>query len=697
MTTLPTRAELTTVGVTYGAFRTGFGDTISFLEEALGRSGLAPEIKNSTLLNTVKIGVRTANPGADVQIFGGLSVTSSAASSLNPGDGSLLIDNQLKFATTLGSKISFPSAVSGQGAEIGRQTDSLYLRTKLGGNIIAYAGGLHADGAFAPGINGVELLRVNETEFKYKGQTIYHSGNGVFIRKDQPGSATSLVTFNAGLAVPSNNITIGTSANPNTTGKILWNTGILGSKIHFHSALEDYSIGIQPSTIYLRTGGNFVIYRGGSFVDSPTPTPGVNGETLLHVSGDTFQYKGQNIFHAANSNFVIRTSLNRPGVIKLYTDNVDDSAHVRADFNSFGDGRMRLLSISGNGGVLETRTDFATHAFLSAYDGKRLTVNESAARPGVTRLYRSDSDEGSYAQMYFDGSRFFLEGKGGAGQNIPIRVERADGAAYADNSGATNYIHGQNIQDGTVRFYELSRGEGIATNITRFGVHQFAFASPVTSHQNGRYLTMGNASSGGSPDQRSWSIIDNGGVFSGNYSTRWDYITGSGDPYTWVMSDATDQIIASWDAEDPFDREFPDSSPILLDNGSPDPKAILIEYPPVKEIISLTEGGLKKYNLPPWLSKHKFSDKKTPKDLYWALLKDYAKGRNGMHQLAEEDMTMWDFIETLPGDEQKKNWRKQGALKVLSRMAYGSVQPKVHDFLREHYKVNKKTGKLSLK
>jgi hypothetical protein len=683
------------LGQTKGAVRTGIGDFRDAVVEAIGNSGLAPQINNATILGALKLGVRTTTPGADFQVFGGLSVTSSSAASANPGDGCILLDNSLKFAPSLGTKISFP-APTGSPLEIGRQTDSLYIRTKLGGSIVAYAGGVHSDNQFAPGVNGVELLRLTENTFQYKGQTVYHSGNGVFIRKDAADSATGLITFNAGLTVPSSNITIGSQTPSQSTGKIIWNTTLLGSKIHLHNVGEDYSFGIQNGTLYARTGGNFILYRGGSFVDAATPAPGVNGETLLQVGATTLQYKGQNIYHTGNSNFVPKVSAARPGVIQLYFNNEDTSGNVRVDFNSFGDGRARLIASGGSGQFMETRVDIASAAYNSAYDGRRLTVNESGNRPGVTRMYRADSDEGSYLQTYWDGSRYFIEGKGSNGAYLGVRVERADNCGYADTAGSVNYIHGQNIQDGTVRYWELSRGDATATNNSRFGVHQYAFGSPITSFSGTNvYLVMGNT--GVSPgEQRSWSIINSNTLVSGYY-VRWDYVTGSGDPYTWVVSDSTGEIIASYDAEDPFDRDNPELCPIFLDNGNPDPKASLIQYPAVEEIIALTEGQLDKYNLPPWLSKHKFKDKKTPKDLYWALLKDYAKGRFGMHQLAEHDMSMWEFVEELPGDVQKKNWRKQGALKVLSQLAYSTSQPKVHDFLKQHYRVNKKNGKLTLK
>jgi hypothetical protein len=54
----------------------------------------------------------------------------------------------------------------------------------------------------------------------------------------------------------------------------------------------------------------------------------------------------------------------------------------------------------------------------------------SAARPGVTRLYRRDSDQGHNIQVTWDGTRWLLQGYNGDTYHAPARV------AYADNAGA---------------------------------------------------------------------------------------------------------------------------------------------------------------------------------------------------------------------------------------------------------------------
>lgn len=56
----------------------------------------------------------------------------------------------------------------------------------------------------------------------------------------------------------------------------------------------------------------------------------------------------------------------------------------------------------------------------------------SAARPGVTKLYRRESDSGYNLQTEYDGSRWFLRGYNGDVLHSGVRVDRADSAGYAD-------------------------------------------------------------------------------------------------------------------------------------------------------------------------------------------------------------------------------------------------------------------------
>ena len=68
-------------------------------------------------------------------------------------------------------------------------------------------------------------------------------------------------------------------------------------------------------------------------------------------------------------------------------------------------------------------------------------ANVSTNRPGVTKLYRNDSDSGFNIQTFWDGSRWVLQGYNGDTYHAPARVAYADVAGYAGllNRTAVNF------------------------------------------------------------------------------------------------------------------------------------------------------------------------------------------------------------------------------------------------------------------
>jgi hypothetical protein len=78
--------------------------------------------------------------------------------------------NSINFGSRLNQHLNLYSATYG----IGIQTAVMYLRTNSG--LAVYAGGIHADGQWAPGTGGTELLRIDTSSFQYKNQNIWRDG-----------------------------------------------------------------------------------------------------------------------------------------------------------------------------------------------------------------------------------------------------------------------------------------------------------------------------------------------------------------------------------------------------------------------------------------------------------------------------------------------------------------------------------------
>lgn len=677
MSTLPTRSNIAGVGATYGQVRSALGDLRDFLSESLGTSGTSPVINNGTIQNAISLGVGVETPGTTAQILGSLSVT-SAGGTVNPGDGSIYLTGKQLYASSLGSKVEF-LAPTGDALNIGRQTDSLYVRTKATGNFNVYAGGTHADAANTPGSGGTELLRLSNSTFTYKGQTIYHSGNGVFIRKDAADTAGEKITFAKGLRSDLK-VEIGTEAQT-VSNTLEFLAPKAGNKIRLYpgASNENYNIGIQPDSVFLRTAENFTIYKGGVFADL-AQTPGTGGVQLFNVNSTGITYKGGDVYHAGNANFVSKTSVNRPGVVNVYNSTADDNKFFVGQHNAKGDGRMWLVSNSGGCRVeYADSADNASGATFRAGSDRPLVFEQSPNRQGVVTMWIANQDTPIYTQMHWNGTRMVFIARHTNNTSYETQVNRADSTGYSDTAGRANGIHGHNIDDGTVRYHELSRGEGSAAGGTLggiWGVHDFAFSSPLVVNCVAAFWIQIGAGNNANSSVRWWRGQNYNGGLPGS-QVIWQYITGSGQPYIWVQASDNGHIIGTWDAEDPVDRSEPETNPLA---GIPN--TFKIQMPTVEEVLPILETYIRK-------------NPATFKDKFEESLKEYSSSRNMMKEYWK-GMDLREFVKDLPGDDQKKEWRVQAILRSITTQLGDNPKRNMHLIFSEVYKVDKK-GKLIVK
>jgi hypothetical protein len=71
----------------------------------------------------------------------------------------------------------------------------------------------------------------------------------------------------------------------------------LGQKLNLES--YDYGFGIQDSTLYTRTGQNFIVYKQGEHSDTEGDA-GSGGETIFKANGSGISHRGNTIWHEGN-------------------------------------------------------------------------------------------------------------------------------------------------------------------------------------------------------------------------------------------------------------------------------------------------------------------------------------------------------------------------------------------------------------
>jgi hypothetical protein len=211
----------------------------------LGATGLAP--KSSAVVSRR----RAFGVGALVSLLAYISRNSArAADALTiKGDkvdisGSLNLGQQLDFGARLGVLIKLYN----NDYTIGIQGSTPYFRS--GKNFAWYQGGSHNDGELNPGTNGKTLMTLTPDKLSVSDSI----------------SANGTLSTNGGLSIAGGNADFGAR---------------LGVLIKLYN--NDYTIGIQGSTTYFRSGKNFAWYQGGSHNDGEL-NPGTNGKTLMTLT-----------------------------------------------------------------------------------------------------------------------------------------------------------------------------------------------------------------------------------------------------------------------------------------------------------------------------------------------------------------------------------------------------------------------------
>ncbi|MQY58499.1 MAG: hypothetical protein GH144_02650 [Clostridia bacterium] len=148
----------------------------------------------------------------------------------------------------------------------------------------------------------------------------------------------------------------------------------------------------------------------------------------------------------------------------------------------------------------------------------------------------------------------------------------------------------------------IKTGSGSATgsgavNIT---MHRKSFFPQLTQQTGGKILFTVPLSSDPN-DYRGRVHIDNGSGYT--YWVRWDYLSSSGPPQIWVITDISGKIICCWEADDPSNPEKPDVCPIeaVGENGKirKDLQTLKVKIPSnyktIKDAAKQARKGLSQY------------------------------------------------------------------------------------------------------
>jgi hypothetical protein len=149
---------------------------------------------------------------------------------------------------------------------VGIQTATFYLRTHT--RFSVYAGGSHHATAGDPGSGGEVLLTVTASEFKYKGQTVYHEGNqpgvGVMPASSSSGGVTD---SSSGITVtrPGSGEYYTVTHDLGQTPSVTVATPVVTSFSTLSVNLATYYIGANSFTIVMSDGA-FAVLSGCQFV-----------------------------------------------------------------------------------------------------------------------------------------------------------------------------------------------------------------------------------------------------------------------------------------------------------------------------------------------------------------------------------------------------------------------------------------------
>lgn len=128
----------------------------------------------------------------------------------------------------------------------------------------------------------------------------------------------------------------------------------------------------------------------------------------------------------------------------------------------------QLKTVDGAGSGLDADTVDGKHAsaFATSAQGTKADSSlqpASSNRPGVTKLYRNDSNSAYNVQTYWNGSRWVLQGYNGDTYHAPCLVDYANSTGYAGSAGSAP-ANGGNADklDGQHGSFYLATGNGNA-------------------------------------------------------------------------------------------------------------------------------------------------------------------------------------------------------------------------------------------
>jgi hypothetical protein len=271
----------------------------------------------------------------------------------------------------------------GEAYSMGVQTSTLYFRTDM--DVSFYKGGRYTTDENDAG-GGTELARfeqnlaifpkniflrdgVHNAHFNFDGPSAKVTLNKAF---ETTGAITApSLTLTGGITVPS--ITQ-TGSDGITAQKLSF-----GNRLGQHIALWEtplYGLGIQSSTAYLRTDGNFMVYKGGAHNDTEFSAGG--GQELLRINGADNRIAGGLGIRGRMS--VSNTAGNKRAHFDILDKTNDSSGPGGVNSHTF-------LRISGDGlGMAAGALYYDGDNNWDSRSDRRLKKNIVSAEPVLDRL-----------------------------------------------------------------------------------------------------------------------------------------------------------------------------------------------------------------------------------------------------------------------------------------------------------------------
>lgn len=220
----------------------------------------------------------------------------------------------------------------------------------------------------------------------------------------------------------------------------------------------------------------------------------------------------------------------------------DDHPHYHTDARA--DARYSQLSHNHAHNNLTglTTGDPHTQYHTDARGDARYTLRTSANRPGVTKLYRRDSDDAYNVQTHFSGGRWILQGYYGDSYHAPCQVDKASRADEADIAGLASafFVNGTIVYSagltknaagwyGPIPFNATYRSGGLVT--------WNASVSGLQAQRNGWYMLWAQAHAGSTRSNFVVQILHSGtgGIvwtqkantesYGGHQALAFDYFT----------------------------------------------------------------------------------------------------------------------------------------------------------------------------